>query len=523
MKWLEALFCLCLQTVCNHLTAFIGICNALPVFCVIGILIFGEKGEDFSWVFALLITPYITQVSGSIYLYIQKKNSKDETWKYFYIAFFSSTMAASSGFHLAMWFFFSSDKAANIIFENKDDFSTICLLLIISQILILILTAYWIRKPLILTSYWMKISLDPPPDVVPKHTKDYNDDEVINSIIKGLKDFPFLSLVHFFAIFFSIAYLFGFAFAFHDKATQPYALHKEKFVLEISSNKSIPQPNPNVAPIPSPSPNTMPICFYFDEGKAELETKQTTEKRQLTEIEQRKNFKNNLNDKALTTFKDQFPTNAHQQTRIRLLGRASEPSTNKSSYLSNYELSQARIQVIRFEIAKKLFEKYSGKWVNIDWILIPYSSESTSQGDENKCNDLEDYDEKSKKTTKDINSGRRVVQAYINSISDDPDSIQIKNQIENSKKQDWEKCSLMDYMYFSIYTITTTGYGDIKPATTYSKFLVSLENFFEVFFLAGFLNILISLKDQNDESKGKGDESKEKDDEQKVEENSSSQ
>lgn len=49
-------------------------------------------------------------------------------------------------------------------------------------------------------------------------------------------------------------------------------------------------------------------------------------------------------------------------------------------------------------------------------------------------------------------------------------------------------------MYFSIYTITTTGYGDIMPTSGYARFLAALANIFEVFFIVGFLNTLISLK-----------------------------
>jgi hypothetical protein len=54
--------------------------------------------------------------------------------------------------------------------------------------------------------------------------------------------------------------------------------------------------------------------------------------------------------------------------------------------------------------------------------------------------------------------------------------------------------SLMDYMYFTVYTITTTGYGDIIPITTYAKFLCSLANILEVFFLVVFFNALLSAK-----------------------------
>jgi hypothetical protein len=54
--------------------------------------------------------------------------------------------------------------------------------------------------------------------------------------------------------------------------------------------------------------------------------------------------------------------------------------------------------------------------------------------------------------------------------------------------------SLMDYMYFTIYTITTTGYGDIVPTTTYAKFLCSVANILEVFFLVVFFNALLSAR-----------------------------
>lgn len=54
--------------------------------------------------------------------------------------------------------------------------------------------------------------------------------------------------------------------------------------------------------------------------------------------------------------------------------------------------------------------------------------------------------------------------------------------------------TLMDYMYFTTYTITTTGYGDIIPKTTYAKFLCSLANILEVFFLVVFFNALLSVR-----------------------------
>src|SRR5258708_28964495 len=54
--------------------------------------------------------------------------------------------------------------------------------------------------------------------------------------------------------------------------------------------------------------------------------------------------------------------------------------------------------------------------------------------------------------------------------------------------------SLLDYVYFANYTITTTGYGDIVPTTAYAKFICSFANIVEVFFLVVFFNVLLSVR-----------------------------
>ena len=52
---------------------------------------------------------------------------------------------------------------------------------------------------------------------------------------------------------------------------------------------------------------------------------------------------------------------------------------------------------------------------------------------------------------------------------------------------------LLDYIYFGVYTITTTGYGDIIPVTSFAKFITTVANFFEVFLMVIFFNVLISF------------------------------
>jgi voltage-gated potassium channel Kch len=59
----------------------------------------------------------------------------------------------------------------------------------------------------------------------------------------------------------------------------------------------------------------------------------------------------------------------------------------------------------------------------------------------------------------------------------------------------YRRLALMDYMYFAIYTITTTGYGDIVPTTNYAKALTCFANICEMFFIIGLFNALVALKD----------------------------
>ncbi len=54
--------------------------------------------------------------------------------------------------------------------------------------------------------------------------------------------------------------------------------------------------------------------------------------------------------------------------------------------------------------------------------------------------------------------------------------------------------SLLDYVYFMMYTITTTGYGDIVPWTPFAKWVVTLANIFELVFLVIFFNIVLAAK-----------------------------
>lgn len=88
-------------------------------------------------------------------------------------------------------------------------------------------------------------------------------------------------------------------------------------------------------------------------------------------------------------------------------------------------------------------------------------------------------------------SGRkRAVEVYFyNALASSQES-----QSQLGSRRGAKRMALLDYVYFAMYTITTTGYGDIRPITPYTKFLCALANMTEFFFIVVFFNTLLSLR-----------------------------
>ena len=84
-------------------------------------------------------------------------------------------------------------------------------------------------------------------------------------------------------------------------------------------------------------------------------------------------------------------------------------------------------------------------------------------------------------------SGRkRAVEVYLyDAKSSSQELAQTQNLQPNAKRM-----ALMDYLYFAV----TRGNSDVKPITPYVKFLCTLSNLTEFFFIVVFFNTLLSLK-----------------------------
>ena len=265
--------------------------------------------------------------------------------------------------------------------------------------------------------------------------------------LKGhLREYSFSALVFFFSSFLAVTYHLSFAFAFYDKlelcngssAFQYQSLFMEKRQIE------------------SYSPNIERYCrsILFEEGSAVVDEEH--EKiisqlcKEIKEIEQYENCKVGIN----------------------LAGHTSSPSLRKD-YNTNYELAEARMKNVQWHIINTLYSN-ERQLHNIEWTLIPIVSEGDF---------LCKSEEKKKDASNDKQQRVEIILLPIKEKYLDFSEIQIKNK----------KLLLMDYIYFTIYTITTTGYGDIIPVTSQAKFISSIANLYELFFIVVFFNILSNI------------------------------
>jgi flagellar motor protein MotB len=148
--------------------------------------------------------------------------------------------------------------------------------------------------------------------------------------------------------------------------------------------------------------------------------------------------------------------------RVTVVGYSDASQVAGTAYRSNYELAEARSQNTKQEILRRLGERQSATmWDNVQWYCISLSNEP--------------------------HGSEKIVNVKVESAFQDSASLLLKSEHPIP-------LTLMDYIYFANYTITTTGYGDIVPNTAYTKFICSFANIVEVFFLVVFFNVLVSLR-----------------------------
>jgi hypothetical protein len=305
----------------------------------------------------------------------------------------------------------------------------------------------------------------------------------LNNLRIGASQEPFLALLLFFTVFLGVSYLFGFTFAFHDiSIPKPgHALYMK--TLYMPDNKS--QEAESAA---------TPTKFQFDSLQAipDIEKNPPQLQRERSEIKrvaERKNNNYNSLEAVVTNIKTTKPDDA---LRVIITGHADDSPPSGSPYISNYELSEARAENVKHRIIKRLASEDGNRWRNIEWLCLASSNEMASRGLHETVDDPQERKASHRKPSASqlTQEDKRFVEVSIDRPWDQSTAVEM-NHLRFERSKD---LTLLDYIYFANYTITTTGYGDIVPLTPYSKFICSLANICEVFFLVVFFNSLLSLK-----------------------------
>ncbi len=151
--------------------------------------------------------------------------------------------------------------------------------------------------------------------------------------------------------------------------------------------------------------------------------------------------------------------------RLTLIGHSTNTQSGFSPYNSNYELAQARANSVQTLLLDSLFTpKTRDYFSNIEWVIVPLSESAKKDNDiANRSVDI--------------------------SVKIFPQSL-----ISSDANSEIRLLTLLEHVYFSLYTITTTGYGDIKPSSPFAMFVCSIANLYEIFFLVVFFNVILSPK-----------------------------
>lgn len=310
----------------------------------------------------------------------------------------------------------------------------------------------------------------------------------VHKLIGQASEHRFPSLCFFLGVFLCVTYLLTFAVALHDKSKQDLALYQA--LLNFANRKAVAEDYPSAA-------------LFFGEGSAVLEVNTRDEgdptwaEKVRPELKESAHLasRNSKSLKALLKGMQQFQE--YERIRITVMGHTNPKDIRETAtrYRSNWELSLARAQEVGHVLSRILeidgrargsaYADYRSEtkdrvWRNIEWRLYPASDE--------KVHLVDGLLKKS--ATPEIKDLSLSAEVSVEPVRGHPSQLQLEAVTPRAGK------GLIDYVYFTIYTITTTGYGDIIPLTAEAKFIVSVANLFEVIFLVIFFNAVLSGRRQ---------------------------
>ena len=357
-------------------------------------------------------------------------------------------------------------------------------------------------------------------------TRNHKSNASLNTILSKVPpdvgDYPFEAICFFLSIFLCIAYLLAFSFAFHDTYEREFnpggvgALYAKTFDNTITRQHSSKAEKDNmlqkirkilfneasaVVEVHEDleiEPSKIRKRCYNNLGYAEIPDRASSEKEFQTEMKARRIEHNHKSLREITkSIEDMTADKGYERIRITLLGHSNDKGIEKvrTTYKSNLELSEARTRQVHLLLANNLDSyrrllKKSGKssslqgnknrLYNIEWLLSSISNEAKFL-----CGEIPKEVPENKKYVK-LDKWCSV-EVSVTHIPEHPSQLHMEVLKTQSRVLE-----LLDYVYFTIYTITTTGYGDIIPITSIAKFIASIANMFEIFFIVIFFNVLVS-------------------------------
>ena len=175
------------------------------------------------------------------------------------------------------------------------------------------------------------------------------------------------------------------------------------------------------------------------------------------------------------------------QVGLDIEGRADDVRVddNNSEYASNFELSRKRAEASSMMVRKLVVAHCQNTQDDKDIKMLHPIVRDVTYG---AGNDFASAGEEEKK-------GQRYWVALIDIV---PMRIFTKKAVNIALDAQGfplvnEQIKFLDYLYFAMYTITTTGYGDMAPVTPWAKFITIILNVYELIYIVIFFNVLLGI------------------------------
>lgn len=299
----------------------------------------------------------------------------------------------------------------------------------------------------------------------------YIESPVLEQLSKRIGTSPSGELLLFLAFFVSIGYLFGFALAFHDRSLTTAGRLPGLRANTILASEYTQAPEKAGGDLEGLADKKW--VFYFPPGSANLLTRQIVLGDRLRYRVEEEDLIGSNSETLDGITKAILDLGRGYRIRLTLIGRSSLTGPSQYPYNSSFELAEARAKTVQTALIQQV-AKAKGN-LNIEWLLVPLSVSASRQGSRGEPAAMQPD---------------RSVEASISAERDE----NIQGLLIDPSRSQYQLLPLLPHMYFAIYTITTTGYGDIQPATPFAMFVCTLANLYEIFFLVIFFNVLLSPK-----------------------------